>query len=89
MARRNSHRLTGALVRPQRGTTPYGPSNNLQERGEVCSFGPTIDVYEGMIVGENAKDNDLGRQCSAREKADQHCGRRLRHGHPPVPLPQF
>ena len=31
---------------------------NLQERGELF-VGPTIDVYEGMIVGENAKDNDL------------------------------
>jgi GTP-binding protein len=49
------HRLTGALVSDRGGvTTPY----NLQERGELF-VGPTIDVYEGMIVGENAKDNDL------------------------------
>src|SRR5271167_2113484 len=52
------HRLTGALVSDRAGvTTPYS-LYNLQERGELF-VGPTIDVYEGMIVGENAKDNDL------------------------------
>src|SRR5450631_171412 len=52
------HRLTGALVSDRNGvSTPYA-LYNLQERGELF-VGPTIDVYEGMIVGENAKDNDL------------------------------
>src|SRR5579863_7437371 len=52
------HRLTGALVSDRAGvTTPYS-LYSLQERGELF-VGPTIDVYEGMIVGENAKDNDL------------------------------
>ncbi len=52
------HRLTGALVADRAGvTTPYA-LYNLQERGELF-VGPTVDVYEGMIVGENAKDNDL------------------------------
>jgi GTP-binding protein len=52
------HRLTGALVSDRNGvTTPYA-LYNLQERGELF-VGATIDVYEGMIVGENAKDNDL------------------------------
>jgi GTP-binding protein len=52
------HRLTGALVADRGGaTTPYA-LYNLQERGELF-VGPTIEVYEGMIVGENAKDNDL------------------------------
>jgi len=52
------HRLTGALIADRPGvTTPYA-LYNLQERGELF-VGPTIDVYEGMIVGENAKDNDL------------------------------
>ena len=30
----------------------------LQERGELF-VGPGVDVYEGMIIGENAKDADL------------------------------
>jgi GTP-binding protein len=52
------HRLTGALVSDRAGvTTPYS-LYSLQERGELL-VGPTVDVYEGMIVGENAKDNDL------------------------------
>src|SRR5260370_1734236 len=52
------HRLTGALVSDRNGvTTPYA-LYNLQERGELF-VGPTVDVYEGMIVGESAKDNDL------------------------------
>jgi GTP-binding protein len=52
------HRLTGALISDRGGvTTPYA-LYNLQERGELF-VGPTTDVYEGMIVGENAKDNDL------------------------------
>jgi GTP-binding protein len=52
------HRPTGALVADRAGaTTPYS-LYNLQERGELF-VGPTIEVYEGMIIGENAKDNDL------------------------------
>src|SRR6185437_13653415 len=47
----------------------------------------TIDVYEGMIVGENAKDNDLDVNV-VREKNDQHALLHFRHGHPPGPLPQ-
>src|SRR3989337_2162741 len=31
---------------------------NLQERGQMF-IGPTIEVYEGMIVGENARAEDL------------------------------
>ena len=52
------HRLTGALVSDRSGvTTPYA-LYNLQERGELF-VGPTVEVYEGMIIGENAKDTDL------------------------------
>ncbi len=52
------HRLTGALVSDRAGvTTPYA-LYNLQERGELF-VGPTVEVYEGMIIGENAKDTDL------------------------------
>ncbi|MBA3914073.1 MAG: translational GTPase TypA [Acidobacteriales bacterium] len=52
------HRLTGALVADRGGvTTPYS-LYSLQERGELF-VGSGVDVYEGMIIGENAKDNDL------------------------------
>jgi GTP-binding protein len=31
---------------------------NLQERGEIF-IGPGTEVYEGMVIGENARSNDL------------------------------
>jgi GTP-binding protein len=52
------HRLTGALVADRPGVTTSYALWNLQERGELF-VGPGIDVYEGMIIGENAKDADL------------------------------
>jgi GTP-binding protein len=51
-------RETGALVSDRAGkTTPYALFN-LQPRGQLC-IGPGIDVYEGMVVGENARANDM------------------------------
>jgi GTP-binding protein len=52
------HRLTGALVADRNGVTTSYALYNLQERGELF-VGPGVDVYEGMIIGENAKDTDL------------------------------
>src|SRR5689334_15611589 len=52
------HRLTGALVADRPGVTTSYALYNLQERG-VLFVGPGVDVYEGMIIGENAKENDL------------------------------
>ena len=52
------HRLTGALVADRNGVTTAYALYNLQERGELFT-GPGVDVYEGMIVGENSRDNDL------------------------------
>ena len=52
------HRPTGALVSDRSGVSTAYALWNLQERGELF-VGPGIDVYEGMIIGENAKDTDL------------------------------
>ncbi len=52
------HRLTGALIADRPGVTTSYAIYNLQERGEMF-VGPGVDVYEGMIIGENAKDTDL------------------------------
>jgi GTP-binding protein len=52
------HRLTGALVSDRAGTTTAYALWGLQERGTLF-VGPGVEVYEGMIIGENAKDNDL------------------------------
>ncbi len=52
------HRPTGALVSDRGGATTSYALWNLQERGELF-IGPGVEVYEGMIIGENAKDTDL------------------------------
>jgi GTP-binding protein len=51
-------RPTGALVADRRGKTTSHAILNLQERGSLF-VGPGVDVYEGMIVGENARVEDL------------------------------
>jgi GTP-binding protein len=51
-------RPTGALVADRRGKTTSYAILNLQERGALF-VGPGVDVYEGMIVGENARSGDL------------------------------
>ena len=52
------HRPTGALIADRGGVSTSYALWNLQERGELF-VGPGVDVYEGMVIGENAKDNDL------------------------------
>jgi GTP-binding protein len=51
-------RPTGALVADRPGRTTAYAIFNLQERGEIFVT-PGTEVYEGMIVGENARDADL------------------------------
>jgi GTP-binding protein len=59
-------RLTGAIVSDRAGTTtPYALSG-LEDRG-VLYVGPGTEVYEGMIIGEHNRDNDIDVNC-VREK---------------------
>ena len=51
-------RPTGSLVADRRGPSTAFALLNLQERGQLF-VGPGVDVYEGMIVGENARAEDL------------------------------
>ncbi len=51
-------RPSGALVSDRRGATAQFALMNLQERGTLF-VGPGEEVYEGMIVGENARADDL------------------------------
>jgi GTP-binding protein len=53
-----SMRPTGSLVADRAGKATGHAMFNLQERGEIF-IPPGTEVYEGMIVGENAKDADL------------------------------
>ncbi len=51
-------RPTGSLVADRKGKTASFALFNLQERGTMF-VEPGEDVYEGMIVGENARSEDL------------------------------
>jgi len=53
-----SMRPTGSLVADRPGRVTGYAVFNLQERGEIF-VSPNTEVYEGMIVGENARDADL------------------------------
>ncbi len=51
-------RPTGSLVADRPGRTSSYAIFNLQERGEIF-ISPGVEVYQGMIIGENARDKDL------------------------------
>src|SRR5689334_3607315 len=51
-------RPTGSLIADRPGKTTGYALFNLQERGDMF-VGSGLEVYEGMIVGENARDADL------------------------------
>jgi GTP-binding protein len=51
-------RLTGALVSDRTGVSTAYAVWGIQERGEMF-VGPGLEVYEGMIVGENAREDDM------------------------------
>ena len=51
-------RPTGALVADRTGIATAFAIANLQDRGEIF-IDPTTDVYEGMLIGENSRNNDL------------------------------
>jgi len=51
-------RPTGSLVADRAGKTTGNAIFNLQERGEIF-VQPGLEVYEGQIIGENAKTSDL------------------------------
>ena len=51
-------RPSGSLVADRQGPTTSYALLNLQERGSMF-VGPGVEVYEGMIVGENARTDDI------------------------------
>ena len=58
MKGRIEQRPTGALISKERGASVAYALWKLEERG-VMFIGPGEDVYPGMIVGENNRDDDL------------------------------
>jgi GTP-binding protein len=53
-----ARRLTGSLVADRPGRITGYALFNLQERGELF-VGPGVEVYEGMVIGENARWDDM------------------------------
>ncbi|MFA6549465.1 MAG: EF-Tu/IF-2/RF-3 family GTPase, partial [Candidatus Margulisiibacteriota bacterium] len=51
-------RKNGVLVSTNLGKTASYALNNLQDRGTLF-IGPGVEVYEGMIIGENSRTNDM------------------------------
>jgi GTP-binding protein len=51
-------RRNGSLVADRSGVTTAFSLMNLQDRGQMF-VGPGVEVYEGMIVGENARQDDM------------------------------
>ncbi|PTT03084.1 translational GTPase TypA [Pedobacter sp. HMWF019] len=51
-------RLNGVLVSMDKGTTTAYSIDKLQDRGRFF-VDPGVDIYEGQILGEHIRDNDL------------------------------
>src|SRR5881275_486358 len=60
-------RPTGSLVADRRGQATAFAIENLQERGSLF-IAPTDELYEGMVVGENARSEDLDVNASKPKK---------------------
>ena len=68
------------MIADRTGVTTGYALDNLQQRGELF-VGPGEEVYEGMIVGENSRPDDMDDQRRPREAEDQHPHPRGRRGH--------
>ena len=53
-----AERTRGVLVSMENGKATGFAINNLQERGTLF-ISPTVECYEGMVVGENARPDDM------------------------------
>lgn len=51
-------RQNGSMISDRQGVTTAYALYSLQERGKLL-IGASVDVYQGMIIGEHAKENDL------------------------------
>jgi GTP-binding protein len=58
MAGAMNTRNTGSIVAMEAGTTTAYALENAEQRGTLF-VGPGVDVYEGMVIGENARGSDL------------------------------
>ena len=64
-------RRTGSLVADRAGATTAYSLMNLQERGELF-VGPGVEVYEGMIIGESSRSEDIDVNPTREKKLTNH-----------------
>jgi GTP-binding protein len=64
-------RTTGSLVADRRGMTTAYSLMSIQERGELF-VGAGVEVYEGMIIGENARAEDIDANPTKEKKLTNH-----------------
>ena len=61
------YRKRGSLIADRKGATNAYALFNLQQRGQMF-VGVGVDVYEGMIVGSSARENDMNvNPCKAKQ----------------------
>jgi len=64
------HRMGGAMIADRMGVVTGYALDNLQQRG-VFFVGPGEEVYEGMVVGENGRNDEMVvNVCRAKEKTN-------------------
>ena len=83
MAGEVTHRTSGVLVADRAGESRAYALSSLVERSELF-IGPSTEVYEGMVIGENSAPGRHGRQPDEVEGAveDANPGDRRRLPHP-------
>jgi GTP-binding protein len=81
-------RRYGALVANEMGQSTAYALWNLEERGTMF-IGDGEDVYEGMIIGENSRGEDLGCQSDEGQEAHERARQRQGRSHTPHPAPPF
>ncbi|MGI8796245.1 MAG: translational GTPase TypA [Acidimicrobiia bacterium] len=64
-------RSTGSLVADRRGMTTAYSLMGIQERGELF-VGAGVEVYEGMIIGENGRAEDIDANPTKEKKLTNH-----------------
>ena len=63
-------RNTGVVVSMVSGKTAAYALNNIQDRSRLF-IGPSTEVYEGMVIGENSRDKDMVvNPCKAKKKTN-------------------
>ncbi len=52
------HRQNGSIIADRSGKTNAYALSSLEDRG-VLFYGPGVEIYEGMIIGEHSRENDI------------------------------